>query len=368
MSACDACLRRSNVIATLAPRIEGLLQRPSDRVRAVLCLPDEDLVNALVPEDRMHEAVDAIGGFDPDAARQVARDAGADLFCPHHDGYPELLRDKPDSPPVLWARGRVDRLDELLGTPAVALVGSRRASAYGLEVAEELGRGLSAAGVTVISGMALGIDAAAHRGALCSADPRTIAVLGSGVDVPYPRANLRLYDEIRGHGVILSEVPPGRRPFRWTFPARNRIMAALAEMTVVVEAAEPSGSLITAEFATDLGRSVGAVPGRVTSSMAAGSNRLLRDGAHVVRHAGDVLDELFGAGAAERIEQATPELGGIEQSVLIEIEQGADSGSIAAALGLEAGEARAVLGRLEMLGVIKRTGIGSYQRTAGRHP
>jgi DNA processing protein len=188
--------------------------------------------------------------------------------------------------------------------------------------------------------------------------------------------NRRIYEQIAEIGVILSESPPGRRPYRWTFPARNRIMAAITAMTVVVEAADPSGSLITASFAAELGRGVAAVPGRVTASNAAGSNRLLRDGAAVIRDAADALDELFGVGGAERLEAANAEnerVDGDERRVLERVEAGDDPASIAAACGLEPGRVRVVLGLLEARGLIRRSGIGSYERAAaarsasGRH-
>ncbi|MEA2494628.1 MAG: processing protein [Thermoleophilaceae bacterium] len=362
MSACDVCLRRAHVIATLASRIEGLLQRPGDRIANLLALPSDELVDALVPPDRMVVVGAALAAFDPEHAREQAADAGLDVLCRHAAGYPDALRATPDSPPVLWAKGGADRLSQLLDGPGVAIVGGRRPSAYGIEVAEELARGLSAAGVTVVSGLALGIDAAAHRGALRAPTARTIAVLGSGADVVYPKMNRRIYDQIANVGVILSESPPGRRPFRWTFPARNRIMAAITAMTVVVEAADPSGSLITASFAAELGRGVAAVPGRVTASNAAGSNRLLRDGAAVIRDAADALDELFGIGGAARLEAAaTVDLTADERSVLEAVEAGDDP---ALHTGLDAQQVRAVLGILEARGLIRRSGIGSYERAA----
>jgi DNA processing protein len=365
-AACDACLRRSHVFATLAGRIEGLLQRPSERIGNLLALPTERLLEALVPAERSAEVTDAIAAFEPDDARERAADALLDVVCPHSAGYPDALIGLADAPPVLWVRGGSARLTELLDGPGVAVVGSRRPSAYGLEVAEELSRGLSAAGVTVVSGLALGIDAAAHRGALRAPQPRTIAVLGSGADVPYPRMNRRIYEQIDEVGVILSESPPGRRPFRWTFPARNRIMAAITAMTVVVEAADPSGSLITASFAAELGRGVAAVPGRVTATNAAGSNRLLRDGAAVIRDAADALDELFGIGGADRLVAANeqPQVEGDERLVLERIEAGADPALVATELGLDPGRVRVVLGLLEARGLIRRSGIGSYQRAA----
>ena len=173
--------------------------------------------------------------------------------------------------------------------------------------------------------------------------------------------NRRIYDQIADVGVILSESPPGRRPFRWTFPARNRIMAAITALTVVVEAADPSGSLITASFAAELGRGVAAVPGRVTASNAAGSNRLLRDGAAVIRNAADALDELFGIGGAARLEAATAvELDDEERRVLEAIEAGADP----AAIDGNASRVRVILGTLEAKGLIRRSGIGSYVRVA----
>jgi DNA processing protein len=361
--ACDQCLRRSHVIATLAARIEGLLQRPSERIGNLLALPSEKLIEALVPDDRVGEIADSIGAFEPDTARVAAADALLDLACPHVHAYPDALRGLGDAPPVLWIRGGAERLTELLDGPGVAVVGSRRPSAYGIEVAEELSRGLSAAGVTVVSGLALGIDAAAHRGALRATSPRTIAVLGSGADVAYPRMNRRIYDQIAEVGVILSESPPGRRPFRWTFPARNRIMAAITAITVVVEAADPSGSLITASFAAELGRGVAAVPGRVTASNAAGSNRLLRDGAAVIRGAADALDELFGIGGADRLVAAGPDperLEPAERAVLEAVERGADPASIDG----DPSRTRVVLGLLEARGFIRRSGIGSYERVA----
>ena len=172
-------------------------------------------------------------------------------------------------------------------------MGTRRASADGLEVARALGRGLAAAGVTVVSGMALGVDSAAHAGALESSG-RTVAVLAGGADVPYPPSKARLHQLIAERGCVVGELPPGFVAMRWCFPARNRIIAALAHMTIVVEAARRSGSLITAEIAADIGRDVGAVPGPVTAWRSAGTNALLRDGATVIRDAADALDVAVG--------------------------------------------------------------------------
>jgi DNA processing protein len=177
----------------------------------------------------------------------------------------------------------------------------------------------------------------------------------------------RLYEEIVDSGLILTELPPGTRARKWTFPARNRIMAALAAMTVVVEARRRSGSLITATMASDLGREVGAVPGRVDNATAAGTNSLLRDGAQVVRRAQDVLDSLFGAGALEdRIELAAvpgPPLAPELVAVLALVEQGASGGDAIAASGLSAAAAAAALSHLELLGYVRSDSAGRFQRT-----
>ena len=217
-------------------------------------------------------------------------------MCRHSSVYPRALEQLADAPAVLFVMGRIERLGRLGDEPVVAIVGTRTPSPYGCEVAHSLGRGLGAAGVPVVSGLALGIDAIAHRGCLAGGGV-PVAVLACGPDVVYPRRHRALHRQVREEGLVLSELPPGARPFRWSFPARNRIMAGLAQMTVVVEAADPSGSLITSDFARDLGRSVAAVPGHVTSRVARGTNGLLRDGAIPITRAEDVLDELFGAGA-----------------------------------------------------------------------
>lgn len=367
MSACAACLRRSALIGFLAAPIANLLD-DGRRAPGILALPEEELIEAVGKACRK-EARATIESFDASRARAAVEDAGLYALCGHDSAYPQRLNDLLDPPAVVYGAGSQSRLAELLDEPAVAIVGARRASAYGLEVARELGRGLSAARVTVVSGLALGIDAAAHRGAVDSGC-NTIAVLACGADRAYPRTNSGLYDRMVDSGAVVAELPPGTKPRRWTFPARNRIMAGLAQVTIVVEAAERSGSLITAHFAEELGREVGAVPGRVTARMAAGSNRLLYDGAHLIRDAADVLDLLFGAGAGARREAPAPPSSpalGLDQEarrVLDAIEGGAPIESAAGDLGLSVAEARAALGRLELLGLVRRDGLGAYERAA----
>jgi DNA processing protein len=208
------------------------------------------------------------------------------LLAPGDLGYPALLATTP-SPPPLTVCGTLTTDDAL----AVAIVGSRRATAYGVEIAERLASDLAAHGVTIVSGLARGIDTAAHRGALAGGG-RTIAVLGHGIDLCYPPENRALADEIASHGALVSQFLTGTPPQPWHFPARNRTIAGLALGVVVVEAAERSGALITASAAGEFGREVYAVPGRLTSETSRGPHGLLRDGATLVRSWCDVVQEL----------------------------------------------------------------------------
>jgi DNA processing protein len=369
MTACGECLRRSALIGFLAPPIASLLENRR-RAPEILALAEPQLIASVSPA-WAERARAYMRSFDAAAARDGVEEAALFAICRHDAAYPPRLGELSDGPAVLYGAGSQARLAELIDEPAVAVVGARRASAYGLEVARELARGLSAARVTVVSGLALGIDAAAHRGAL-DAGANTIGVLACGAERAYPRTNAALYDRMVQTGAVIAELPPGSRPRRWTFPARNRIMAALAEMTIVVEAAERSGSLITATFAGDLGREVGAVPGRVTARMAAGSNRLLHDGGHVIRGAADALDVLLGPGVWEKRTARPPGPAGSIQvdpalrRVLDAIEGGESIESAGAGLGLSVGEVRAAMGRLEILGLIRRDGLGTYERAVAR--
>ena len=205
------------------------------------------------------------------------------------DEFPPLLRELCDPPPGLFVRG--SGALELLQRPAVAVVGARACSSYGSQVSRLLARELAAAGLVVLSGLARGVDGEAHRGALESAGP-TVAVLGCGIDRDYPAAHAQLAGRICEGGLVISEYAPGVEPAPWRFPARNRVIAGLSAATVVVEARERSGALITADFALDAGREVFAVPGEITSALSAGTNALLRLGATPLTSASDVLEAL----------------------------------------------------------------------------
>jgi DNA processing protein len=362
MTPCDACLRRTALVARLAPHVEHARRRHSN-LRALLGLSDDDLIAALGGAGGAMIAREH-GRFDPDRARELLVARQIEGVCRHDDRYPGRLLDEDDAPAVLHVAGVAERLVALsvLDAPAVAIVGARRAGTEGLQIAQGLGRGLAAAGVTVVSGMALGIDSAAHAGALEVGGP-TIAVLASGADVAYPASKRGLHRALVRTQAVISEMPPGFTPFRWCFPARNRTIAGLASLTIVVEAAERSGSLITAELAQELGRAVGAVPGSVMSSRCTGSNALLRDGAIVVRDAQDALDEVLGVGAATALSTRDP--GALEPSLrgLVQrVEDGRDTISALAASPAEAQIALAGLAELEQLGFVRRVPGGRYVR------
>lgn len=231
---------------------------------------------------------------DATEAMRAARVAGMHILTWSDTGYPTLLATIADPPPVLWIRGQVDALR----TPAVAVVGSRAGSAYAREVGRELGSALAARGVTVVSGLARGIDAAAHQGAL-AADGRTVAVMGSSVDIVYPPEHTGLVAAVTGRGAVVSELPPGTGPRPAHFPMRNRLISGLSRAVVVVEAAERSGSLITARLALEQGREVMAVPGNALSGRNRGAHALIKDGAKLVETVDDILVEIGPAPAEE---------------------------------------------------------------------
>lgn len=372
-SACDACLRRTDLIAGLAGWLDVEWRR-RDAPGRVLALPDEHLLSLGHAEARRRYE-----RFDPARARAAIDAAGLLAVCRHSPLYPADLEDLPDPPAVLHIAGRL----KALTTPArVGIVGARAATTYGREVAYELGRGLAAAGVGVVSGLALGIDAAAHDGAVgaraTSPGAAPVAVLAGGADRPYPARGHRLHAAVAEAGAVVSEMPPGFDVHRWAFVARNRLIAALSHVLVVVEAAERSGSLTTADFAGALGRTVAAVPGRVTARTAAGTNGLLHDGAPLVRDARDVVDLLAdvtatpalveavaAATAAADVSLPPPDLEPELAAVLERVEHG--EGSLAE-LAHTPDEARSVLlalGRLEAAGLVRRGFGGRYERAAG---
>ena len=295
--------------------------------------------------------------FDERAELGRLRELGLRFLGRSCPSFPPLLRAIHDPPPGLFLRGGGEA--ELLVRHAVAIVGARACSPYGRQVARRLGRELAAAGLVVVSGMARGVDAEAHRGALEGGGP-TVAVLGCGIDRDYPAAHRALAAEIGAAGLIVSEYAPGVEPAPWRFPARNRIVAGLCAATVVVEARERSGALITCDFALEEGREVFAVPGEITSSLSAGSNALLRLGATPLTRGEDVL-ESFGL---EVPAQPGAAVGEVASRVLGRIgEAAAGADELARATGLSAEQLAVALTELELAGVVEEED-GVYRASA----
>ena len=267
-------------------------------------------------------------------------------FSPRDEGYPGQLRDLPTPPDPVFAIGS---LDALLA-PCIAVVGTRNPSSYGVRIGRRICDHLARAGACLVSGMARGIDAIAHQSALAVGAP-TVAVLGTGVDVPYPAAHRHLHRQICEQGLVISEFDPGARAGKGSFPRRNRIIAALAPVTLVVEAGRRSGALNTAGHALDLGRVVAAVPGPIDSPESEGANTLIRDGAIPVTSIGDVL-MLAGLSAPPRTRD--PILTPAEEAVWSALGRGAHtSDSISSVSGLPANECLAALTSLELQGLVE---------------
>jgi DNA processing protein len=324
-----------------------------------LALPDDELIAAVGGRHRAeieHEFL----RLEIRPLLKAAGEAGVELICRCHPDFPSRLRDLESPPAVLHVAGGLARLRELAEEDSVAIVGARRATAYGLDVARSLGRGLGRAGLIVVSGMALGIDSAAHVGALDAPAP-TVAVLPGPAERPYPARGRRLHRRIVAGGAGVSELPCGSAVWRWTFRARNRIIAALAATTVVVEAGERSGSLLTARYARALGRPVGAVPGGITSPVAAGPNGLLAAGAYVVRGPQDVVDQLFGAGVRFAAADSRPALSRELRRVLDAVARGHDTAGALTRAGFPAGAGLTALAELELAGYVARGAGGRWR-------
>lgn len=294
--------------------------------------------------------------LDPLVLAEATAACGARVVPWGSPEYPGQLRDVHDPPPILYVIGRP--LPD--PTSAVAIVGARRCTALGREIAHAFGRLLALAGVTVVSGAARGIDSAAHEGAL-SAGGRTLAVMGCGVDVVYPPGSRDLIGRIRRSGIIVSEHAPGTPPLQWNFPARNRIVAGLCRATVVVEGAKGSGSMITAEHALEFGRDVFAVPGPVTSPLSISPLQLIRDGATMIRGPEDLLEDLGLELRADEVADRA-DLTDDERRALDALVGPTLPDRVAIALGVSVPEVVAVLMRLELRGFVRSVG-GRYEST-----
>lgn len=278
-----------NMVRGIGPRTANLLINRFSSPAAVLASSRADLERAGLKPDAIAElrTSDILNKANAEVER--IQSMGARLLTRDEPAYPALLRELPDPPIVLYVQG--DGFFEISSRPCIAIVGSRRASVYGTNVASKLARELAQRGITVISGLARGIDAAAHRGAL-DAQGKTIAVIGTGIDVTYPKDHGPLTRQIIETGALISEFPLETPPLAQNFPYRNRVLSGLCFGVLIVEAAEFSGSLITARLAAEQGREVFAIPGQITAPGAFGPNALIRDGAKLVGTWQDIVEEL----------------------------------------------------------------------------
>jgi DNA processing protein len=362
MSACDECLRRTWLIE----RVSGYLEFQRRRVDDILSLGDKPLIELWQEmcerrreQDQLEPEYQRFGAARAEVVRMAAAAAGLELICRCEPSYPERLLRLFGPPAVLHVAGGMSRFLELAAADPVAIVGTRRPTIYGTDVAKLLGRGASVSGLCAVSGMAVGVDAAAHRGALAGGG-RTIAVLPGCAAEVYPKANQQLYNQILRSGVAVSELGPGASVRKWTLIARNRIIAALSELTIVVQGKSRSGALNTAQAARHLGSRLGAVPGSVLVAQSEGPHTLLREGAALIRNPQDVLDTVFGVGCRALLD---PVLNGLraEQRALLEaIRSGADTLAALASRGGVGDDALTLLAELELAGCVRRATGGRY--------
>jgi DNA processing protein len=376
---CRACGGLDAALDQPRERLAAIIAtRPAAAFRAKAGASEEGAAADAEREARLELAAFAAALADPQATA-VASSGAAVTFV---DGlYPRRLEHLHDPPPALFVLGAggLRTLRLLAARPVVAVVGTRAPSAYGREMAAAVAGGLARAGVVVVSGLAAGIDSVAHMAAL-EASPHataTVAVLGCGPDVVYPRSNLRLYERIRREGLIVSEFVWGVPARAWRFPARNRVMAGISDALVVVEGTERSGSLITADFMLDLGRPVLAVPGEAGRRLSAGPHRLLRDGARICESAADVLAALelepltAAPGGGEdpgADDQGGPGPNGARAAVLLAALDRAESSvdELAGVAELPVRETLTLLAELELDGVVRPVAGGRYRLVRGR--
>ncbi len=279
---------------------------------------------------------------------------GADFITLLDDYYPPMLSNISSAPPVLFFKGDITLLSELL---SVSIVGARKADAYGRTVARSISRELAHAGLVVVSGLAIGVDSEAHRGAI-EANGKTVAVMGSGLDKPYPACNSALFGEIVRKGCVISEFPPGTKPAKQNFPRRNRVIAGLSRAVMVVQASIESGSLITARFAAEYGRDVFAVPGDINRKNSEGTNWLLKNGAKTVTEVTDILEEYPELNIPSRSNADT-----VSSRVLEILAEGpADFSNLLAMTGLSRDDLFVELTDLQLLGKVKESG-GIWQKS-----
>ncbi len=339
-------------------RLTALLEMCGDTAAAWKA-PIQTLQAAGLDRRSIENLLTARQQLDPGAELDKVIRRGYGVVCWNDGDYPVNLSRVPQPPPVLFVRGQLEEKDEL----AVAVVGTRQVSSYGREVARELGTGLARHGVTVVSGLALGVDAVAHEAAV-EAGGRTIAVLGSGVDQIYPARNRKLALKVIEQGALVSEYPLGTKPEASNFPPRNRIISGLSLAVIVVEAGKRSGALITASFAAEQARDVFAVPGSILSRGSDGCNRLIQDGAFPVTSVEDLLEQLqLGNTVAHREARVTVPASPEEEIVLQHIStEPQHMNEIVRAAPLATSEVCSLLAMMELKGLVRQVGLMQYVR------
>ena len=298
--------------------------------------------------------------YNPEKEIQRIQNNGAWIMTQWHDDYPKLLKNINDSPICLYGKGDRNSIDFINDT-CIGIVGARKNTAYGQYVAEELGRKFASAGLVIVSGMATGIDAISHKAAI-EKQARTIAVLGTGIDVIYPYMNRELHDQIvKEYGLIISEYPPGFTTHPGMFVLRNRIIVGLSKAIVVVEGGKHSGTLTTARYAAENGRDVYAVPGPITSEMSVGHHILLREGAHVLSSASELLKDFGLSQESEMVTQKPTDLTGEEKTIydLLSVKKYYVD-EVARKISLSVSETLPILSLLEVRGVIGKDFDGSF--------
>jgi DNA processing protein len=358
MHACDDCLRRSWLLSALTGYLDAR-RYDLQRLTRLLALSDGDLLKAL----NAHKHEDLRQEYEEFDHKSLRLRGCTAAVCLHDQHYPYILSQTLGSPAVLYVAGDVERFKTMFAEPAVAIVGIRKATDYGIEIARSMARDLTAAGVPVISAMAEGIPAAAHLGALDAGGP-TLTVMPGGVDICYPANRRAMYQTLQASGCAISELPCGCRSRRWCFPARNRVVTGLARMVVVIEADKTPVDLMTANLAKALGKTVAAVPGRVTSPSSRGAHTLLTEGARLVEGAQDVLDLLYGIGA-RHVPPPGPDLEPKLQEILEKVGAGHDTVSKLSSTGLETQDALMAVTELELMGKLTRGDGGRYVPCSG---
>lgn len=331
--------RKFNNLIKYFESAENVFNSTSEELKRCRIIND-DIVDVII-NNRSIEKIDKY--------LKKVKDNGVNVYLSNQQEYPSNLKNIYDPPPILYSIGELRQED----SEAIAVVGSRKATDYGLKTAEKLANELVQYGLTVVSGMAMGIDAAAHRGAI-KGGGRTIAVFACGVTNPHPRSNISLYKEIIKNGAVVSEYPLGIKPIPGNFPARNRIISGLSLGTLVVEANVKSGSLITADFALEQGRDVYAVPGNINTPNSMGTNNLIKNGAKLVNSIEDILFELPGDYLKKDGNTAQYELDNSEALIVAALlENGKSIDELAAATGMEINEILSNAAILELQGIIK---------------